>query len=96
MADLGVIMDFFSSSTHTVVGAGHCIDMAVALLTIWQRNVADQPIFKQIPVEPVLAEAALYEQPRLLQQALNSINPSTSAQLMYGCGRILWPRCFSL
>ena len=24
---------------------------AVALLTIWQRNVADQPIFKQIPVD---------------------------------------------
>ncbi|MGP5175339.1 C13 family peptidase [Psychrobacter immobilis] len=53
---------------------------AVALLTIWQRNVADQPIFKQIPVEPVLAEAALYEQPRLLQQALNSIDPSTSGK----------------
>ena len=50
---------------------------AVALLTIWQRNVADQPIFKQIPVEPILEEAALYEQPRLLQQALNSIDPST-------------------
>ena len=50
---------------------------AVALLTIWQRNVADQPIFKQIPVEPVLAEAALYEQPRLLQQALSRIDPST-------------------
>ena len=49
----------------------------VALLTIWQRNVADQPIFKQIPVEPVLEEAALYEQPRLLQQALNSIDAST-------------------
>ena len=50
---------------------------AVALLTIWQRNVADQPIFKQIPVEPVLEEAALYEQPRLLQQALNGIDAST-------------------
>ncbi|WP_201527727.1 C13 family peptidase [Psychrobacter frigidicola] len=49
---------------------------AVALLTIWQNNVADQPIFKQIPIQPVLEEAALYEQPRLLQQALNSINPS--------------------
>ena len=49
---------------------------AVALLTIWQRNVADQPIFKQIPVEPVLEEAALYEQPRLLQQALDLIDPS--------------------
>ena len=50
---------------------------AVALLTIWQRNIADQPIFKQIPVQPVLEEAALYEQPRLLQQALDSIDPST-------------------
>lgn len=50
---------------------------AVALLTIWQRNVADQPIFKQIPVEPVLEEAALYEQQRLLQQALSSIDAST-------------------
>lgn len=49
---------------------------AVALLTIWQRNVADQPIFKQIPVEPVLEEAALYEQPRLLQKALDRIDPS--------------------
>ena len=49
---------------------------AVALLTIWQRNVADQPIFKQIPVEPVLEEAALYEQPKLLQQALDRIDPS--------------------
>ena len=49
---------------------------AVALLTIWQRNVADQPIFKQIPVETVLEEAALYEQPRLLQQALDRIDPS--------------------
>ncbi|WP_201556368.1 C13 family peptidase [Psychrobacter sp. 72-O-c] len=53
---------------------------AVALLTIWQRNVADQPIFKQIPVQPVLAEAALYEQPRLLQQALDGINPSVSGK----------------
>jgi hypothetical protein len=50
---------------------------AVALLTIWQRNVADQPIFKQIAVQPIMEEAALYEQPRLLQQALDSINPST-------------------
>ncbi|MGB3109572.1 MAG: C13 family peptidase [Psychrobacter alimentarius] len=47
---------------------------AVALLTIWQRNVADQPIFKQTPVTPVLEETAFYEQPRLLQQALNSID----------------------
>ena len=53
---------------------------AVALLTMWQRNVSDQPIFKQIPVEPVLAEAAIYEQPRLLQQALDGIEPSISGE----------------
>lgn len=51
---------------------------SVALLTIWQNNVADQPIFKQIPVQPVLEEAALYEQPRLLQEALNNIDTSRS------------------
>ena len=49
---------------------------AMALLTVWQRNVADQPIFKQVPVQPVLDEAAIYEQPRLLQEALDGIDPS--------------------
>lgn len=49
---------------------------AVALLTIWQRNVADQPIFKQIAVQPVLEEAALYQQSDLLQQALDGIDAS--------------------
>ncbi len=49
---------------------------AIALLTIWQNNVADQPIFKPVPVQPVLEEAALYKQPQLLQQALDSIDPS--------------------
>ena len=53
---------------------------AVALLTIWQRNVADQPIFKQIAVEPVLQEAALYEQPRLLQEALDNLDPSVAGK----------------
>lgn len=53
---------------------------AVALLTIWQRNVADQPIFKPIAVEPVLEEAALYEQPRLLAEALEQIDPSIPGQ----------------
>lgn len=53
---------------------------AVALLTIWQRNVADQPIFKQIDILPVLQEAALYDQPRLLQQALDSIDPSITGK----------------
>ncbi|MDE4455381.1 C13 family peptidase [Psychrobacter sp. DAB_AL62B] len=53
---------------------------AVALLTIWQRNVADQPIFKQIAVEPVLEEAALYAQPRLLQEALERLDPSVAGK----------------
>lgn len=53
---------------------------AIALLTIWQKNVADQPIFKQTPADPVLEEAALYEQPLLLQQALNGIDPSITGK----------------
>lgn len=51
-----------------------------ALLTVWQKNVIDQPIFKLIPVQPVLEEAALYEQPRLLQKALADIKPSTAGK----------------
>lgn len=53
---------------------------AVALLTIWQKNVADQPIFKPIPVEPILEEAAIYKQPELLQNALASIDASISGK----------------
>lgn len=50
---------------------------AAALLTVWQNNVADQPIFKLQPVQPVISEAALYRQPQLLQEALAAIDPST-------------------
>lgn len=49
---------------------------AVALLTVWQNNVADQPIFKLVPIQPVLEEAALYAQPLLLQQALDNVEPN--------------------
>lgn len=49
---------------------------AVALLTVWQNNVADQPIFKLVPIQPVLEEAALYAQPSLLQQALDNVEPN--------------------
>lgn len=49
---------------------------AVALLTIWQKNVTDQPIFKPVVVTPVLEEAALYEQPFLLKQALSRVEAS--------------------
>ncbi len=46
---------------------------AVALLTMWQKNVADQPIFKAVPSMPVLEESAFYAQPILLSNALNAI-----------------------
>ncbi|MDO5769558.1 MAG: C13 family peptidase [Psychrobacter sp.] len=49
---------------------------AAALLTVWQNNVSDQPIFKLLPVEPVIEEAAIYAQPLLLQQALDAVEPS--------------------
>ncbi|WP_131667758.1 C13 family peptidase [Psychrobacter pygoscelis] len=49
---------------------------AAALLTIWQKNVADQPIFKLIPVQPVLEETALYRQPLLLKDALKAVEPN--------------------
>jgi hypothetical protein len=50
---------------------------AAALLTVWQNNVADQPIFKLMPVQPVVEEAALYRQPVLLQEALTAVDSST-------------------
>ena len=49
---------------------------AVALLTVWQKNVADQPIFKLIPSEPTLEESAFYKQPLLLSAALNAVAPN--------------------
>lgn len=53
---------------------------AVGLLTIWQKNVADQPIFKPVVVTPVLEEAALYEQPFLLKQALSRVEANTAGK----------------
>ncbi|WP_230657228.1 C13 family peptidase [Psychrobacter sp. I-STPA10] len=53
---------------------------AVALLTVWQKNVAVQPIFKLIPSEPTLAESAFYDQPLLLSAALNAVKPNNIGQ----------------
>ena len=53
---------------------------AVALLTVWQKNVADQPIFKLIPSEPTLEETAFYTQPLLLSAALNAVQPNNIGQ----------------
>ena len=53
---------------------------AVALLTIWQKNVADQPIFKVLPSEPILEESAFYAQPQLLSTALNAVKTNNIGQ----------------
>lgn len=46
---------------------------AVMLLVVWQRNVADQPIFKVDQVAPILKEHQFYEQSALLRQSLDGI-----------------------
>lgn len=46
---------------------------AVALLVVWQKNVADQPIFKAEKVSPTLSERQFYDQALLLDQNLSAI-----------------------
>ncbi|WII95695.1 C13 family peptidase [Moraxella haemolytica] len=46
---------------------------AVALLIVWQKNTADQPIFKVKEVVPTLSEQQFYEQSALLEQKLSAI-----------------------
>ena len=46
---------------------------AVALLIVWQKNTADQPIFKVKEVVPTLSEQQFYEQSVLLEQQLSAI-----------------------
>ena len=43
---------------------------AVALLAVWQKNVASEPIFKIYDKTPTLSEVAFYRQPALLQEDL--------------------------
>lgn len=49
---------------------------ALGVLTVWQQNVQSQPIFKVEPVESTMSEAAFYQQPLLLNAALNDLQPS--------------------
>lgn len=46
---------------------------AVALLVVWQKNVADQPIFKIKEAYPTISENAFYLQPTLLEKELGHI-----------------------
>lgn len=47
---------------------------SVALLVIWQKNVADQPIFKLIEHTPTISEQDFYAQSKLLDDALTGIS----------------------
>ncbi|WP_297287900.1 C13 family peptidase [Moraxella sp.] len=53
---------------------------AVLLLVVWQRNVADQPIFKVNNVAPTLSERQFYEQSALLGQSLDGVAKSTKGK----------------
>lgn len=46
---------------------------AIALLGVWQKNVADQPIFKLKDPTPSLDELAFYAQPALFNDALSGL-----------------------
>ncbi|MFL1731863.1 C13 family peptidase [Moraxella oculi] len=46
---------------------------ATALLIVWQKNVADQPIFKVEKVAPTLSESQFYDQSVLLSERLSGI-----------------------
>lgn len=53
---------------------------AMMVLTVWQMNITDQPIFKTLPTQPVLNEAEFYQQPILLSKALESIDASDTGK----------------
>ncbi len=46
----------------------------IALLLVWQKNVVDQPIFKEYSQENKLAESLFYAQPPVMQKALDNIS----------------------
>lgn len=47
----------------------------MGVLFVWQQNVQSQPIFKVEPVETTMSEQAFYQQPILLNTALNDLQP---------------------
>lgn len=46
---------------------------AFAVLTVWQRNVQSEPIFKVEPIVPTLSEQAFYAQPMILSDLLSGL-----------------------
>lgn len=46
---------------------------AIALLVVWQKNVADQPIFKVKDALPYIDEKDFYLQPKLLNRAIDDV-----------------------
>lgn len=50
---------------------------AIGLLVVWQKNVADQPIFKVMQSTPVIDEGSFYKQPTLLNEQLAAISKGT-------------------
>ncbi len=46
---------------------------AITLLVVWQKNIADQPIFKVAQVTPTIDEESFYAQPQILSENLATI-----------------------
>lgn len=53
---------------------------AIALLVVWQKNVADQPIFKAKNPMPTILEVAFYAQPMILADHLMQIEKGESGK----------------
>lgn len=53
---------------------------AIALLVVWQKNVADQPIFKVKNQNPTISEIAFYAQPMILADHLAGIEKSETGE----------------
>lgn len=53
---------------------------AIALLVVWQKNVADQPIFKVKNQNPTISETAFYAQPMILADHLANIEKSETGE----------------
>ena len=51
---------------------------AVALLWVWQKNIAEQPIFKVLGDTPSILESDFYRQPVLLHEILANLNKNTA------------------
>lgn len=53
---------------------------AIALLVVWQKNIADQPIFKTKNQTPTISETAFYAQPMILADHLANIEKGTNGE----------------